>query len=145
MLVAEDDIAFNKRLPTSELQAPSFNWDVLLLSYTQGEMQKECHTPPNPDNISFCKVTGAATQGLYAVKKQYASVLAQSYNSTIHGLKKNLNPDIWAADQMWKHLQKRDRWFAAVPMVAYQKPGESDIEGIRMDKLPEMRRWLDHN
>lgn len=126
VLVLEDDVKFLRRVPTLELTTPSFAWDVLVFAYNGG-VSRDC---VEASGARYCRVHRIQTTSMYAVQKPYIANLLMTWNVSINGLRANGPQSRFAGDQTWKVLQQTPghNWFAAVPRVAIQRPGFSNIE-----------------
>lgn len=128
-LVVEDDAMFVQALPRQELLLPSFDWDVLLLAHNGHFNNSDCY------HRKWCRVKSMQTTSMYAVRKKYISRLLTVWNKSIAGLEAGGDYSKYAIDQTWKELQrtKGHNWFAAIPRIARQRPGYSDIESSFKD------------
>ncbi len=122
-LIVEDDAQFLRTLPHAELLRPSFDWDVLLLAYNGEYNRNHCI------DRMWCRTTNAQTQSMYAVRKPYIPQLITVYERSYYGLKNGGAYTKFAGDQVWKTLQRNraHKWYVAVPRVARQRPGFSNI------------------
>jgi glycosyl transferase family 25 len=133
-IVLEDDFDFRISFTefAEKLQAvekSGVQWDVLLLAGTEvltldqrvGEMFRvfESHT----------------TSG-YIVSRSYVPVLAHCFMESVvamqrfrHGQPRGVFYGRLAIDQVWKRLQRRDRWYIWTPALGGQRASFSDIEG----------------
>jgi len=118
-LIMEDDATFLRPLPYAELEHPSFSWDVLLLAY---------NGPPTKGGAHWYRAMNMQTASMYAVRKEYIPTLLTVFRESVAGLTLGGAVSTYALDQTWKRLQHHDRWFAAVPRIAIQRPSFSDIE-----------------
>jgi hypothetical protein len=125
-LIMEDDATLLRPLPHAELEHPSFSWDVLLLAYNGLPLDK-CYRK------QWCRAINLQTTSMYAVRKDYIPTLLTAFRESVAGLTSGGAVSTYALDQTWKRLQHRDRWFAAVPRIAIQRPGFSDIELKHVD------------
>lgn len=126
VLVVEDDLVWN----TAELERSSAHaagivrsgeWDVLLL----GGTYIDC-TPEG-------RIRSGQSGVCYLVRQEYYDVLIANLRESAEGLMRGGDYRVYALDQYWKRLQPRDRWWVALPMACYQRPGYSDIEGSVVD------------
>lgn len=127
-LIAEDDCKFVRALPAGELRQPSFRWDALMLAYNGPFNHTDC---VGRTGARWCRVISMQTCSLYAVRRAYVPHLLRVWNTSVSGLARGGPPSRFAGDQTWKELQRTPghNWFAAVPRVAVQRPGFSNIEG----------------
>jgi glycosyl transferase family 25 len=126
VLVVEDDMVWNSPdLLESAVQVQrivdSNNWDVILFSgcYVECSSEGRVHT--------------AQTSTCYLIRQEYYDTLLSNLRESVARLMSGGNYAVFALDQYWKCLQPRDRWWIALPMACYQRPGFSDIEGRVVD------------
>lgn len=91
---------------------------------------------PKFDRESFKLYEGACTSS-YLVNNQYYSTLIANFEEGLRNLEKvkdfNNKKDIkkienlYAIDQYWKLLQKKDNWFIVNPALMIQRPSKSSI------------------
>lgn len=96
-------------------------WDVLLLSANNfrpfEEINQYCIRPKN-----------ALTTGFYIVRKHYYKSLINIFKKAVeYMIKEPKDIPIYAIDQMWKYLQRKDDWYLLIPVNIIQRPGYSDI------------------
>ena len=124
--IFEDDVRWEHGSPKEQTLHALENgaqWDVLLLGGTR------CRHGPVSGGMS--RATGCQTTASYAVRKSYLPVLLGFWRST---------PGV--IDQSWKRLQETNNWYVAIPMIAVQGDGYSDIENTRRDYVKE--GWYTH-
>lgn len=126
VLVVEDDMNWN--YPALAESAAHIRhiisrntWDVVLFS--------GCYVQCSWDG----RVQSAQTSTCYLIRQEYYDTLISNLQESVAGLMRGGNYAEFALDQYWKRLQPRDRWWVALPMACYQRPGFSDIEGCVVD------------
>ena len=112
-LVSPDD--FNKLLKSVE----GLNYDVIMLSYNLFQSGRS-------EYKTLGKVIEAQTASGYIVAKEYLQILIKLYEWAIPMLEKTGEHWTYANDQIWKLLQKRDRWYYFLTRVGKQMDGYSD-------------------
>lgn len=128
ILICEDDITFlNKDLFKNQLNnflSTNKSWDVILIAgNNMGSIMPICNSAVKVSNCN------AATG--YLVKREYFDTLIQNFQEGINKL--NVEPQkhqLYAIDQYWTRLQKKDNWILITPLTVTQKEGHSDIEKI---------------
>ena len=136
-VVAEDDVMFVSAMPKAELERPSFEWDVLLLAYNGRVNASDCRSAYGQ---RWCRSGGQLmTTSLYAVRQGYKHRLERTFGEAVRQMR-SLGSSVtrtggFAIDRSWWALQQEDghNWYAAVPRIAKQRGGFSDIEGRRVD------------
>ena len=127
VLILEDDIQFlNPALFINQLNlflSSTNKWDVIL--FAGNNMLKE-----------------QETLGDYAIKVQWCQtttgylVASHYFDTMIHNIKSGAQqliryPEkhaLYAIDQHWVQLQKKDNWYLIIPPSVIQRDGYSDIE-----------------
>lgn len=109
------------------LASSNVKWDVILFtaskwSFTTGESILK--TPIG----EFYKITSSSTATGYIIKSTYIPELVGNIQSSLNELINGGLYKIFALDQYWSILQKRDNWLFHIPGFGRQKPGYSDIE-----------------
>jgi len=125
VLVCEDD---NLILNVDEVKKSinqflidNIDWDVLLLSANN-------FRPFDKTSDHYIKVKNAQCTNAYIVRRHYYDTLIQVWESAI--IKLSQYPEqhhIYALDQYWKGLQKKDNWYLIIPPNIIQKPDYSSI------------------
>jgi GR25 family glycosyltransferase involved in LPS biosynthesis len=126
VLVCEDDnlILNSEELKKSIIQflEDKIEWDVLLLSANN-------YRPFDQISNHYIKVKNAQGANAYIVRKHYYETLINIWETAV--IKFSQNTDlhaIYANDQYWKILQKKDNWYLIIPTNIIQKPEFSNIE-----------------
>ena len=125
VLVCEDD---NLILNVDEVKKSinqflidNLEWDVLLLSANN-------FRPFNKTSDCYIKVKNAQCTNAYIVRRHYYDTLIQIWESAIMKLSQYPGQHhIYALDQYWKGLQKKDNWYLIIPPNIIQKPDYSSI------------------
>jgi GR25 family glycosyltransferase involved in LPS biosynthesis len=126
VFICEDDILFlEPDIFTRQLNGFLENvdtWDVILVA---GNNMKEYIVANEYSvKVSWCQTTTG-----YIVKKDYFGTLIDNYKTGILQLMKEPNKhNLYAIDQYWTQLQKKDNWFLIRPLTVVQRSGYSDIE-----------------
>jgi GR25 family glycosyltransferase involved in LPS biosynthesis len=145
VFICEDDICFKD--PALLLQnTAKFStifgnaYDVLIIGGN--------NLPPYKQFGDFCaKISNCQTTTGYIVKQHYYDTLISNFREGLAKLMENpAKKRDFAIDMYWKHLQKKDRWFAMTPFTVVQRPSYSDIELKNVDythlMLDHEKRWL---
>jgi len=125
VLILEDDFEFiitkeefEKNL-TLLFETP-VEFDVCMLSYNLLQSEPSNYGP-------FLKrVLEAQTASAYLVNASYFDTLINLYNYAIPLLEKTGKHWIYANDQIWKDLQRKDNWFCFTTRIGKQRAGFSD-------------------
>ena len=125
VLILEDDFTFEVSKEEFEMSLNNFfssgiEYDVCMLS-TSLECKKE-HTNA-PYLVQVIESTNACA---YIVNGKYYDKLIDLYEYALPLLEITEQHWIYANDQIWKYLQKTDRWFCFYPYLGNQRPGYSD-------------------
>lgn len=129
-LILEDDFMFLTPAPLTtirELIATESQWDVCMLSYNM--LQDGAwlsHT------IARRAIEAQTTSG-YIVAARYLDTLIQLYEKTNPLLAESKANWLYANDQCWKRLQRRDTWIYMVDRMGKQRPSWSDTGGFFVD------------
>jgi glycosyl transferase family 25 len=115
-------------------------WDVLIVSGNNGPPYKQVD-----DGLLQVYNCQAATG--YIVQRHYYDKIIANFREGLAGLiREPKQKPLYAVDMYWKHLQKKDRWFAMTPFTVVQRPSYSDIELKNVDythlMLDHEKRWL---
>jgi len=126
VLICEDDIVFlDPALFISQINAflsKSHSWDVLLLAGNN-------MLPYSPFDNTCIQVMHCLTTTGYIVQNHYFDTLIDHFKTGLLGLLKEPNKHIiFALDQYWKILQKKDTWYLIIPLSVIQKDDYSNIE-----------------
>jgi glycosyl transferase family 25 len=128
VLILEDDFTFiiSKEDFKNELNAffsLNIDYDVCMLSYN---IQKyEEYVFPN-----VYKIIEAQTASGYIVNSHYYDTLIQLYESAMIELDKTKMHWVYANDQIWKSLQKKDNWYCFKNRIGIQRDGFSDNSNL---------------
>lgn len=137
-LVLEDDFEFVKPWADfaqrfNALASARVEWDVLMLAGANVMAE-----PPQPPGVA--RVFEAQTTAGYLVSRAYAPRLLACFADSVPLMERlrAVQPRQYAMirlsiDQVWKRLQRQDRWFILSPAVGRQRPSFSDIEGRHVD------------
>ena len=131
VLICEDD---NLILNTDEVKKSinqfledKLEWDVLILSANN-------YRPFEKTSNYYIKVKNAQCTNAYIVRRHYYETLIQIWETAV--IKFSQNPEqnyIYALDQYWKILQKKDKWYLIIPPNIIQKPEYSNVENRMVD------------
>lgn len=136
ILIMEDDIKFlDPELFKSQLNLFLSNhksWDVILVGGN--------NIPPYRKIDDTCvKVTNCHTTTGYLVNAHYFDILIENFTNGINNLIKSPEQHtLYAIDQFWTQLQKRDNWFLIIPLTVTQRTDYSDIEKRPTNYTPVM-------
>jgi len=125
ILILEDDFTFliPKEQFENELTLLFENdipFDVCMLAYNLMESETSVHGP-------FLKrVLFAQSASAYLVNSTYFDALIDLYNVAIPILEKTGQHWIYANDQIWKDLQRKDNWVCFTTRIGKQRNGYSD-------------------
>jgi glycosyl transferase family 25 len=122
LLIFEDDFEFLVE-PEDFHQSmdciSDLDFDVVMLSYNLIECGKATYG-------LFGRVIEAQTASGYLVSKRYIPVLIHLYEWAIPLLESTGQHWVYANDQIWKPLQRRDRWYYFLRRLGKQSDGWSD-------------------
>ena len=136
LLIFEDDTLFLD--PT--LFKQQFNkflsnhksWDVVLLAGNN-------ILPSIKIDDTCIKVTHCQTTTAYLVNGKYFDILIDNIKIGLRNLISDpMSDTIYAIDQYWIRLQKRDKWYLIIPLKVIQKEGYSDICKKNINYTKEM-------
>ena len=127
VLILEDDFQFSvsreeleKRVEELFTYKPDF--DVCMFTYF--ELESEPETTDCPPTLR--KVKSASTAACYIVNEHYYGALIEVLQYAMPLLEATNHHWVFANDQVWKELQKKDNWVCVVPEVGHQREGYSD-------------------
>ncbi|QVL57341.1 MAG: glycosyltransferase family 25 protein [Simkaniaceae bacterium] len=132
VLILEDDIIFSKKLDAIESQLESFfrdtdeQWDVFFLGGAYREMVETSWTGVIQIHNSWCAHA-------YIVHRHYLEKLRACFLSAYELIKDhffNNQSLIYSLDQVWRVLQRSDRWYAGKEQSILQRVGTSDIDPV---------------
>jgi glycosyl transferase family 25 len=124
VLILEDDFTFLVTKQTFEENLSKFfengiDFDVCKLAYNLNETA-------NIENEVVGKVVFSTTASAYIVNKKYYDTLINLYEYAMPLLISTKQHWIYANDQIWKDLQKKDNWFYFKIRIGKQRPSYSD-------------------
>lgn len=123
VLVLEDDAEWNNLEENYERleRLSTLDYDILLLG----------GVAVIKDNND--KVYSSQTTASYLIQNHYYQTLLANFKEAYECLKRE-GYGMFAIDQYWKQLQKKDKWYiVSNPCMIYQKPDYSDIENAYVD------------
>ena len=132
-MVLEDDFDFCVQFQDfvsrlNKMLSSKVEWDVILLMGTK--------LLASPFNDVVAKVFEGQTTSGYLVNRRYVPTLLHCFASSIPVMEELKAPNLrqylaarFAADQVWKRLQARDKWFIFSPSIGSHRPPCSDIHG----------------
>lgn len=124
ILILEDDFIFSVDKNKLETQLNEFfqidiPYDVCMLSYNMIQY--------NPTKYSVInQVVEAQAASGYLVDNHYYDTLIKLYEESFPLLQLTKQHWIYANDQIWKQLQRKDRWYYFVERIGKQMAGYSD-------------------
>ena len=126
ILILEDDFMFvvDKAELESNLEhffSLQLPYDVCMLSYNMQQSE------PIPDSTYVGKVLEAQTASGYIVHSRYYDTLIQLWESSVISLEQTGQHWIYALDQIWKYLQRKDNWYYFTKRLGKQRPSWSDL------------------
>lgn len=124
VLILEDDFTFivSKEEFKNELNvffSLNIDYDVCMLSYLLLEYE-ECEYP------TLYKILNSTTASGYIVNSSYFDTLIELYESAMIELENTKMHWLYANDQIWKSLQKKDKWYCFKNKIGVQSIGYSD-------------------
>jgi glycosyl transferase family 25 len=131
-LILEDDFVFlldPKPLIRDLLSTGPNSFDVCMLSYNM--LQEESIV--DKSQSKYRRVIEAQTASGYLVAGHYLDTLIQLYEKTNPLLAESKANWLYANDQCWKRLQRRDMWIYVVERAGKQRPSWSDTGGFFVD------------
>lgn len=124
ILILEDDFTFtvskeefNKNLTLFFSLHKEF--DVFMLSFAHLQYDET-------DNENIFKVLSSQTASGYLVNQSYYDKLIRLFEWADPLLEETKQHWIYANDQIWKSLQKPDKWYCFCKRLGKQRPGYSD-------------------
>jgi glycosyl transferase family 25 len=125
VLILEDDFVFLVSKEEFENNLTDFfntikHFDVCMLSYNV--LQNELVVGINVVK----RLLEAQTASGYIVNNHYYDKLIELYEKNIPILEQTGIHWIYANDQIWKPLQKQDKWYYFTTRIGRQRPGYSD-------------------
>ena len=142
VLVLEDDFAF--RVDRAEFAervggflASGRAFDVLMLGYNApagglAPVRALAGAGQEPDP-AVLRVLAASTASCYLVRGGYLPSLIALYEWALPRLERTGEHWVYANDQVWGALQRRDRWLCLAPRLGAQRAGWSDNAGEHTD------------
>lgn len=132
ILIFEDDVMFLTPKDTYDkldrVLKSNLNWDVIIL----GGYNKRPHKNINEDVV---RVNNCQCANAYLLKKEYYKTLLENFKESEENLNKNKKENIYAIDQNWKKLQKKDNWYLLKNSKVVQRPSFSDIENKNVNYI----------
>jgi GR25 family glycosyltransferase involved in LPS biosynthesis len=137
-LVLEDDFDFVRPFADvvtgyNQLVQQRQEWDMLLMMGTQ------VVAGPAGDG-GLARVVEAQSTAGYLVSRRYAPRLLGCFAKVVPQMEALAAPALrtfavtrLSIDQVWKPLQREDRWFIFNPSMGRQRPGFSDVEQRNVD------------
>ena len=131
VLILEDDFTFivSKEDFKNELNAffsLKIDYDVCMLSYLLEESE-EC------EYSTLYKIIYATAASGYIVNYSYYDTLIELYESAMIELENTKMHWVYANDQIWKTLQKKDKWYGLKNKIGVQSIGYSDTSNTYRD------------
>ncbi len=126
VLILEDDFTFLVSKEEFENELDKFfkfvgdDYDVCMISYNLNEGK----SIPNIDFLG--SIISAQTASGYIVNNRYFDKLIELYEKYIPILESTGQHWIYANDQIWKTLQKQDKWYYFIKRIGKQRSGYSD-------------------
>ena len=91
--------------------------------------------PYNKVDDCCIQVRNCQTATGYLVKSHYYNYLIENYKVGLSNLINTNIYNLYAIDQYWKYLQKKDKWFLIIPLSVIQRNDYSDIEKTEVDRM----------
>lgn len=101
----------------------NLSWDVLVLSASSFSFKSE---PTNVTGVH--RVFSSQTSAGYLVNQHYLGAMEKLLTDSEACFLAGGAAPTCALDQLWKHWQKRDRWYITLPLLGIQRAGHSDID-----------------
>lgn len=125
VLICEDDFMWKNKEQIESVLNPILknSYNVILFGAT-------C--------VKFCNnASGFEAQSAvgYLVHGSYFDTLIRNFEEGFNKLSETNNSPLYAIDQYWKHLQKKDKWTLINPGLVVQRPSYSDIENRQVNYL----------
>jgi GR25 family glycosyltransferase involved in LPS biosynthesis len=138
ILILEDDFMFSVSKDTLEERLAYFfthvrteDYDVCMLSY-QNAVKEELGADSS-GAAYLSKLKEASNASAYIINGAYLDTLIALYEHALPLLESTGEHWNYANDQVWKQLQRRDRWFAFTQKLGIQRAGYSDNSNRFMD------------
>jgi GR25 family glycosyltransferase involved in LPS biosynthesis len=139
MMVFEDDFCilndthYNEFVNHFENIRNEKEWDIIVL--TPRGVMKNVAVDKKSKMASnhFYEIVNNQTATGYIIKKTFIPILINTFEKSVEGLLKKLNPDNYAIDQYWKSLQNPYHFYYFKNVFAGQLPGYSTIEKRMVD------------
>lgn len=128
--IVEDDIHFKHPQKTihqlQKLLESNESWDVIILGGVGGER--------NRLSPYYSSANGVSSTTGYIVNKKYIDTLIDHWEKGLNKLEKDPEKHtIYALDQTWKQLQKKDKFIILSDHDVVQRSDFSDIQGGYID------------
>jgi glycosyl transferase family 25 len=132
VLILEDDFTF--LMPKEELEqaldtffTSGMEYDVCMLCCNIVHYEEEQPTP------YLRRIIEASNASAYIINGNYLDKIIELYEWALPLLEETGMHWVYANDQVWKSLQKTDKWFVFHPRLGKQKSGYSDNAKRFMD------------
>ena len=128
VLILEDDFTFDVSREEFETNlsylfgnAGYADFDVCMLTYLMVRSENI------GEDATIGKVIEASNAAGYLIQSHYYQILIDLWELNAPYLQRTGSHWIYACDQLWKHLQKRDKWYYFKTRMGKQRAGYSDI------------------
>jgi GR25 family glycosyltransferase involved in LPS biosynthesis len=125
VLIVEDDLEWivsSEYIEKALESLKSVKYDVVLLGGVF-----EPNATAKRVNEYFVSKTIAQTTVAYICKQDYYDALLDNYEMGLRNLEATGDEQTYVNDQIWKHLQRKDNWLFAYPVLCKQRVGYSNI------------------
>lgn len=124
VLILEDDFQFlvsHEEFEEELKKLDDIEFDVCMISYNLIKSELiGC------EGLGLGRVIEAQTASGYIVNAHYYDTLIALYEESVKLLETTKMHWIYANDQIWKQLQKKDRWYYFIKRIGKQRDGYSD-------------------
>lgn len=134
MMVFEDDFCilndthYNDFVNHFENIRNEKDWDIIVLTPRGVLKNAVVNIKSKMASNHFYEIVNNQTATGYIIKKSFIPILINTFEKSVEGLLKNLNPDNYAIDQYWKSLQDTHHFYYFKKIFAGQLVGYSTIE-----------------
>ena len=132
VLILEDDFTF--LVPKEELER---ELDTFFTSGLEYDVCMLCCSIIHHEQVdtmtNLTRIIEASNASAYIINGNYLDKIIELYEWALPLLESTGMHWVYANDQIWKSLQKKDRWFAFHPRLGKQKSGYSDNAQAFMD------------
>jgi GR25 family glycosyltransferase involved in LPS biosynthesis len=141
VLVLEDDAGFedgqverwsngvgdiNQLIASSGLEDTDSKWDVIFL----GGFVRDENGPIKTEYKTLWRTRNTSCAHAYIIRGKYCPKVREETTAAIQMLmKRPSNYKQYFLDNAWGPLMKSDKWYIALPTLAFQRESYSDIEG----------------